>query len=103
MALFNPVSVAVENPRADNVEPSSILADTTSKTLLLANTDRKGATIFNNSTGRLYVKMGATASTTTFSVLLESGGYYEVPFGYTGAISGIWSNTNGNALVEEFS
>jgi hypothetical protein len=27
--------------------------------------------------------------------------YYEVPFGYTGRIDGIWASANGNARVTE--
>jgi hypothetical protein len=30
-----------------------------------------------------------------------ANGYYEVPFGYVGAIDGIWASANGNARITE--
>lgn len=74
-----------------------------STTLLAANTARKGATIWNDSTAILYLKLGATASTTSFTVKLNQDDYYEVPFGYTGIIDGIWaSDASGAARIVEF-
>lgn len=58
--------------------------------------------IYNNSTQVLYVNLGATATTTTaFVVALAAGAYYEVPFGYTGSVTGIWASANGSAQVTE--
>ena len=78
----------------------------TSGVLLAANAARAGATIYNNSTSVLYVELGATASLTAFTVVLAAlsggiGGYYEVPFGYRGVISGIWATANGTANIRE--
>jgi len=72
-----------------------------SVTLLAANANRKGATIFNDSSATLSVKFGATASATSFTVQLVSGAYYEVPYGYTGILDGIWTSATGNARVTE--
>jgi len=47
--------------------------------------------------------LDAAATAADYAAKLDPGGYYEVPFGFTGAISGIWSAANGNALVREFS
>ncbi len=30
---------------------------------------------------------------------IAAGGYYETPFNYTGALTGIWAAANGNARV----
>lgn len=78
--------------------------DTASSTTLLAsNTSRQGATIFNDSTSTLYLKLGATASTTSFTAKLYEDDYYEVPFDYTGIIDGIWSSdASGAARIVEF-
>lgn len=74
----------------------------TSITLLALNTSRVGATISNDSTAILYLKLGATASTSSYTVKLTQDAHYEVPFGYTGIIDGIWaSDAGGNALVDE--
>lgn len=72
--------------------------------ILAANTLRKGATIANASGAILYLKFVAigTTSATSFTVRLVANAYYEVPFGYTGAISGIWASAGaGNALISE--
>jgi len=68
---------------------------------LSANSNRLGATVYNDSTRNLFLKLGATASTSSFTVEISSGGYYEVPYGYTGGVDGLWDVVNGNALVTE--
>ena len=80
---------------------ANVASSASSVTLLSANTARRGATIFNDSTQLLYVKFGTTASTTSFTIRMATLSYYEVPFGYTGRIDGIWSVANGNARVTE--
>lgn len=72
-------------------------------TLLAANTNRLGATITNDSSARLHVKLGATASTTSYTASLAQHDYFEVPFGYTGIIDGIWASdpNDGAARVTE--
>jgi len=89
-------------PTTSNATQSIVPAVTTSTVLLAANTVRRGATIFNDSTATLYVNFGATANPTdNYVVPLDSKAYYEVPFAYTGVISGIWSAVNGNAQIYE--
>ena len=73
----------------------------TSTTLLTANAARRLATIFNESTSVLFVKFGATASDTSYTVQVPAGGYYEVPGYYSGIIDGIWSTANGAAQITE--
>lgn len=82
-----------------NVEDSA-----TSVTLLSANSDRKGAIIYNDSDYHLFVKFGATASTTSFTVRVPNkGGFYELPQPvYTGVIDGIWeADSSGFARITE--
>ncbi|MHC5833240.1 MAG: hypothetical protein ACYT04_98950, partial [Nostoc sp.] len=81
--------------------PTTVASTTSSQVLLAANSTRKGATIWNDSTATLFIEFGATASVSAFIAKLFSSGYYEVPFKYTGVISGIWSAANGNALIRE--
>lgn len=77
----------------------------TSATLLSANSSRMGLSIFNDSTSVLYLKFGTTASTTSFTVRIDSYGYYEM-FGhgvYTGRIDGIWNiDSTGAARITEW-
>ena len=69
--------------------------------LLALNLNRLGAMIYNDSTATLYIKLGTTASLTSYTVQVAPLGYYEVPYGYTGNIDGIWSSANGNARITE--
>lgn len=81
---------------------TNVSANTSSVTLLAANTSRKGATIFNDSTVALYLKLGTSANpSTSFTVLMVANAYYEVPFNYIGIISGIWTVSVGYARVVE--
>lgn len=90
-------------PTASTTAVVTNVPDTASNvTLLAANTARAGASIENDSTEILYVKLGTTASTASYTVKMVAGAYYEVPFGYTGNIDGIWANNAaGAALVTE--
>jgi hypothetical protein len=80
---------------------SNVASSASNVTVLASNTARLGATVVNDSTQAVYLKFGATASSTSFTVKVAAGGYYEVPFGYTGIIDGIWVSANGNARVTE--
>jgi hypothetical protein len=84
---------------------SDVATNAASTTILAANASRRGASIFNDagSSRILYIKMGTTASTTDFTAKLFVGDYFEVPFGYTGKIDGIWSGAGtGAARVTEY-
>lgn len=90
--------------RAGTAALSSVTAAAVSTALLTANTARKGAVIWNESTSVLYVALAGTASTTAYTWQVAPGGYLELPgVTYTGAISGIWSTANGSARVTELS
>jgi hypothetical protein len=82
---------------------SNVAGSASSVTLLALNAARKGATIYNDSSAILYLKLGATASTTSYTVQVAGGGYYEVPFGYTGVIDGLWASATGDARITELS
>lgn len=91
-----------------NATVTSVASSASNVTLLAANYARMGAAIYNNSTAILYIKCGATASSADFTVALPGGATpsldarWEVPFGYTGQIDGLWASANGAALVTEF-
>jgi hypothetical protein len=70
-------------------------------TLKVSNANRKGLTLYNDSTSAVYVKLGATASSASFTIKMVAAAYYELPFGYTGIIDAIWVSANGNMLVTE--
>lgn len=85
-------------PKSSTGTRTSVNDSATVVTVLAANTARRGATLFNDSTEIAYVALGATATTTDFTVKMAAGDYYEVPFGYTGIITAIWANNASGAM-----
>lgn len=76
----------------------------TSFTVLASNANRLGGTVFNDSSVVLYLALAATASTTSYTVQVPPGGYYELPndgCGYTGIMTGIATTATGNIRVTE--
>jgi hypothetical protein len=73
-------------------------------TLAAQNSARVGLMVANNatSTSTLWVKFGSNATLSSWSVPVEPGGYYEMPPRYyAGVVTGVWSNTTGDAHVTE--
>lgn len=80
--------------------PTQIPAAASNTVLFAAQATTNARTIYNDSTATLYVKFGATASTTSYTVQIASQGYYEFPQPcYSGEVDGIWTAANGNAYV----
>ena len=77
---------------------SSVTASSTPGLLLAAGT-RFGATIYNDSTGLLYVALGSTVSTANYTLQMAAASYFETPFMFSGAIHGVWSTNNGQARI----
>lgn len=90
--------------RASTATYSSVNSGTSSVTLLALNTARKGATIVNTDANVLYVDCsGGTATASRNTHQLMTGQTLEVPFGYTGAITGMWAaDGSGVASIVEF-
>jgi hypothetical protein len=89
---------------ADAAAVTSVASQDTNITLLAANANRIGATIYNTDSGPLFVKFGATATaTTSFTVRIVENGYYEFPQPvYRGIVDGIWtSSSTGAAVITE--
>ncbi len=83
---------------------TTVASANTSQTVLAANSARKGATLANLSDQPVDIRFGAAAATTANSShRIAAGGYYEVPFGYTGAITCISGTAGtGTLRVSEF-
>lgn len=101
----NQIPIIIESQKPSTSVITSIDASNTSITLLASNANRLGATIFNDAmnTVVLYLKLGAVASTTSYTVQIIGGGYYEIPFSYTGIIDGVWNTTSAVARITELS
>jgi hypothetical protein len=80
---------------------TTVASSATSTTLLASNATRQFASVYNDSTKTVYIKLGTTASNTSFTILLMPNSYWEVPVDYTGQIDAIWSTAQGNARVTE--
>lgn len=81
---------------------SNVAGSAASVTILASNASRKMAMIQNDSASSLYLKFGTTASISSYTVLMVSNSYYELPNPvYTGRLDGIWLVATGNARVTE--
>ena len=90
--------MSVIGPQAATL--ANVASSSSSVNLFAATALAKGRTIFNDSTQVLYVKFGATASTSSYTVQIAAGGYYEFPQpAYSGNVDGIWASANGNARL----
>jgi hypothetical protein len=76
---------------------TSVVGSLSSTMLLAANSDRKMAMVVNESSdnaANLYLKFGTTASTSSYTILIPPGGYYEFPVPiWPGQVDGIWSTS----------
>lgn len=84
---------------------TSVNSAAASTTILASNANRKGAIIVNTDANILYLDLtGGTAALTRYAKALATGDSYQVPFGITGLITGIWgADGAGAALVTEAS
>ena len=80
---------------------ANVAGSASNVTLLASSATRAGASFYNDSTALLYLKFGATASVTSFTVQIQPSGYYELPTPniYSGIIDGIWSSATGSCRV----
>lgn len=86
--------------RATTGTNTSVSDTATSATILASNANRLGATVYNDSSATLYLLLGSTAaSATNYTCRVASMGYYEVPFGYTGQLTGIWATDPGDGAA----
>ena len=81
---------------------TSVSASITSVTLKIANVDRVGLLLYNDSCADCFVKYGATASLTDFSVKIKGGGHHFIdgPI-YSGKVDAIWNSADGAMKVTE--
>jgi len=97
----NPLPVAEQ--KAATATLSNVGDSASSVTLLSSLATRLGAIIHNDSTSRLLIKYGSTASATSYTYPLAAGAIWEMPEPiYTGIITGIWdADAGGNARITE--
>jgi hypothetical protein len=89
-------------PKVTSATLANVASSATNVTLFASNAAAKGRMIHNDSTAVLYVKFGATATSSSYTVKMASDSYYEFPEPvYTGIVDGIWASANGSARCTE--
>jgi hypothetical protein len=101
-----PIPVTTEPP-ASTGALIAIPAANVATAILPADSTRLGFSVFNQSpTDTLYLLLSnvGTVSQTYCTVPLQPNAYYEVPFNYTGPVSGIWGSVapGAQALVNVY-
>lgn len=90
---------------ADAASITSVAASTTSVTVLAANANRRGLLLHNlSSSDTCYIRLGGGTATNALgghSFDLSPSYVYEDANGFTGAITAVWSSTNGGLNVTE--
>ena len=108
MPLFNPGTAQITFPIATNVTSTTVVPPTettlaTAKILVAANLNRKNLTLFNQSTGTVYVDYGRAPTATDCAFPLRPDGYWEIPGDCTVQVQGLWSVIGGTGVqVREF-
>lgn len=100
----NRIGTMGKAPAATGTITSAALS-LTSFTILAANTNRLGATFFNDSANIVYLGLtGSAVTTTAYTLQVPPNGYYELPSdgcGYVGQVTGIALVASGNLRVTE--
>lgn len=100
--LTSPLAVSNTETRASGATVTSVSGTITSTTLLASNANRRQMIFFNDSSAVLYLKFGATASSTSFTVRLDKNQLYEAPNPvYSGIVDGVWASASGAVRITE--
>src|SRR3990167_8489998 len=97
------VITSIIGAMADTASVYAVLSSITTVSVLSANTNRKGATIYNKASTIVYLKLGTAATTSVFTVSMNHDDYYELPYGWTGVVAGITASNAGIINVTELS
>jgi hypothetical protein len=101
-AVTQPVSGTVSAQTYSTSTVTSVAGSASSVQLLASTAGRKAAYFYNDSTADCYLKLGTTASTSSFTVKMVSNSFYELPQPcYTGRIDAIWTSATGNIRITE--
>jgi len=105
---YTPFSVDINGVQFTRTSPANtptlanVTASATSQTALAANTSRRTAIFYNDSTSDCYLKYGATASNTSFTYYLPSFGTLSIDGAeYAGLIAVIHASATGSLRVTE--
>ena len=98
-----------DEDKANTATVTSVASAAVSTAIVAENGARRGLIISNTDANILYLRLGGgTASATAFTVAIPGAtatviDKYQVPFGFVGAITGIWAIDGlGSAVITEF-
>lgn len=97
------IDVNATSAKSDTATLTNVNDTTSSTTLAANNANRLGLIVENDSSEDLYLKYGSGASSTSRTVKIIAGGYWEMPQPvYTGVVAGAWAaDSSGAARVTE--
>lgn len=94
------ITTTVAQPATSTV--TSVALSVVVATILASNANRLGAILWNNGAQQAYVKLGAAATTASFTARLANQSEWEIPFPvYTGIITGITAVGTATMLATE--
>ena len=86
-----------------SAEVTSVTASQNSTVLQYSNDNRLRVSFYNHSPAALYLKFGDGATSSSFSVKVASGSYFETPTPtHTGSITGMWDAANGSVMITTY-
>jgi hypothetical protein len=94
------ITTTIAQPATSTV--TSVALSTVVATVLASNANRLGAILWNNGAQQAYVKLGAAATTASFTARLANQSEWEIPFPvYTGIITAITAVGTATMLATE--
>ena len=94
------LSLGISTNKGASSNIISVASTLTSTQLLASDSSRIQGIIHNDSTEKLYVKFGTSATTSDYTVMLDTDETLIVD-SYTGVIHGVWGVVNGSAKVTD--
>ena len=100
---ISPITVNRAGPKSGISAVTSVNGSASNVSLLVSNTLRKAAYFFNDSTSVAFVKLGTTASATSYTVRMVPLSFVTIDLdpAYTGEVDCIWATANGAMRVTE--
>lgn len=98
-------AVPVVSSTASRTPTTTSVAGTAASTLIIAaNPNRKGLSVSNISTSKLYLSFSSPASVSSSFIEMQPGAFliFDQQLIVPNAIYGIWTNANGSAQVTEY-
>lgn len=94
-----PASQSVQPVAAATTVLSSALASTTAYQLLAANPNRKQTLLYVDGNASWFIGLGATPTTSLYTVQMNAGSFFELPERYTGTVEILSSKNGGSTLM----